>query len=384
MIRKTLVLSWLASSVLLGQSPRIIPGRTSLSADGAVNIAFRLVDANGQPVETLQRDALTVSDNGNPVSGFDLAYRPVSSDEKAYIVLVLDASGSMRFNKKIDNLKRSAINVIDGMSKEDYCAVISFSSHAQLLTGFTNDRTLLKEKVLSITPNGYTAIYDAVFEALNQLDAQPDGQDKLILLISDGEEEGKSLFTLADLIPRIYETKRVRIHTFDLNVKNEVNELRRLAGVSGGSYMYGANSDAVFSAFSGFLRTYRKAYVLSYRPADDPPASHHNVSVCFSVDGIKQQYETEYQGIGQAATMFRTDPDSYLYAGGAAALVAIVGIAGSFAMVRRRKKGYPFAFPQGLRKNSEEPRMAVYPYADQSPDEKTGILDSAGLEGDEE
>jgi VWFA-related protein len=369
MLRHLLIVSSLLACILHCQSPRIIADRSVIVARDSVIVGFNVVDDNGQPIQTLQRSDVALQDNQVPVSNFDLQYGPAAHRAGVRIVLVLDASGSMRYDHKIERLKQAAIDVIHGMKAKDRCAIIRFSSKPTLLTDFTDDQSLLVTKVRNITAGGSTAIYDAVFAALNLFDNQAADAGKVVLLVSDGQEEGKSLFALTDIAPKILQTQNLTINTFDLNAPNSVDELKRLALLSGGSYLYDRQESMVFTGFSTFLETYRKEYVLSFKFDNDAGQRFHNILVSLAIGRVQQTFSAKYAADDVAgASLFQWESTLY-YAGGIG--LTLLGIAGAFVMVRKRLGTRSFVHPSPNNGNAATLFGSVRPMV---TDERTRIL----------
>src|SRR5262249_57960840 len=73
------------------------------------------------------------------------------------------------------------------LDKEDEICLYRFSNVPMLLKGWTRDRQLLSRALGRITPNGGTAMYDAVADAI-PLAQQGQHRKKAPLLISDGND----------------------------------------------------------------------------------------------------------------------------------------------------------------------------------------------------
>jgi uncharacterized protein YegL len=140
----------------------------------------------------------------------------------SYITFVIDESGSMAgvrdatitgINEQIQQIKKDF-----GSKTEDidtFISLIKFNGGVQ--TVFSN---IGLDKLKEITPEDYipggnTAMYDAVGEAIDQLNARKDIGDEntssLVIVVSDGEENASKKFTsesLAKVIGKMNETKR--------------------------------------------------------------------------------------------------------------------------------------------------------------------------------
>ncbi len=81
-------------------------------------------------------------------------------------------------------LNRFTFELLD---KEDEMFLYRFSNYPTLLQGWTTDRQLMSRALGRITPNGGTALYDTVVEAV-PLAARGRFQKKALLIISDGND----------------------------------------------------------------------------------------------------------------------------------------------------------------------------------------------------
>ncbi|MBI3003834.1 MAG: FHA domain-containing protein [Ignavibacteriales bacterium] len=376
---KTLALCMLSVSFLLGQSPRVVPHETYKSGQDSIAIEFRILDGDGRTIESLPPDDVRLLDQGNEVADFTLEYKKARRSERTYFVLVLDASGSMRFDGKIDKLKASSFAFIDAMSPDDFCSIVVFTSQAHLLAGFTSDKNHLKEKIWGIVPKGQTAIYDGVYEAMNQLQARPLQRNKQIILMCDGEDEAKSLFSVADIIQRVQEIKNVNIHILDVNTKREVSDLRRLAQLSGGTYMFAPTSRDVSSGMVQFLNQHQKMYHVTFRAGKDEEPTMHKVTVTLFVEGVQHRFETEYEG-GLSKSDRLLSGSAMYYAGGIFLILA--GFGAVVVFIRKRKDESTYSLVQARGQLSDEPRLVLNSLNSFSPNERTETLTS--LEDDDE
>jgi VWFA-related protein len=105
--------------------------------------------------------------------------------------IALDTSGSMAGSKiqaAQDALDRFLYELLD---KDDEIFLYRFSNVPLLLQGWTRDRALLSRALGRITPNGGTAMYDAVADAI-PMAQQGTHRKKALLVISDGNDTASS------------------------------------------------------------------------------------------------------------------------------------------------------------------------------------------------
>jgi Ca-activated chloride channel family protein len=148
-----------------------------------INVTATVSDRNGRFVPGLTQDDFVVYEDDVPqeIAYFSAERVPVS------LGLVLDTSGSMAGSKIAD--ARAALDrfVYDLLDENDEVFLYRFSDHPLLVQEWTTDRTRLSRAMARITPNGGTAMYDAVLEAV-PMAAEGRNEKKAIVLISDGND----------------------------------------------------------------------------------------------------------------------------------------------------------------------------------------------------
>ena len=104
------------------------------------------------------------------------------------IVFIVDDSGSMydndRQNKRIDAMKQAIYSV----SNEDRYSIIQFNDSSKVLQDFTNDKEEAEDDYGEFKSNGGTNIVSAVERGISILEDEDKERDKLILLLTDGED----------------------------------------------------------------------------------------------------------------------------------------------------------------------------------------------------
>src|SRR5581483_9597960 len=155
----------------------------SLSSELAV-LPLVVTDKHGGFVTDLPKDAFAVYDNGRrvPIDVF------TSDDTPVTVGLVIDASGSMR--SKIGEVIAAAMSFVRLSNPDDELFAIRFNDDVQPVTrdGGTvslDDAGEIRHALLSIRPDGRTALYDGLIEALDRLDRATRPR-KVLILISDG------------------------------------------------------------------------------------------------------------------------------------------------------------------------------------------------------
>jgi VWFA-related protein len=153
------------------------------SAVDLINVTTTVTDASGRFVSNLRQEDFRVLEDGKeqPITHFSSERVPVS------LGIVLDTSFSMEGEKMTAAREALQRFLFDLLGPEDEVFLYRFSNYPQLLERWTTDRQRLGWRLDRITPNGGTAMYDAVAEAI-PLAKTGRHRKKALLIISDGND----------------------------------------------------------------------------------------------------------------------------------------------------------------------------------------------------
>jgi len=200
MLAAALVVSLHGQQSRQGQPPqtpvRPDPGRGSAGSGGSqdqgfrfksgvelINVTATVSDGSGRFVSGLRAEDFIVYEDNQPmqVTHFSAERVPVS------LGIVLDTSGSMA-GEKIQ-AAQSALDrfLFDLLDRQDEIFLYRFSNDPVLLQSWTTDRPLLSRALGRIVPNGGTAMYDTVAEAI-PLAQRGQYLKKALVVISDGND----------------------------------------------------------------------------------------------------------------------------------------------------------------------------------------------------
>lgn len=106
------------------------------------------------------------------------------------VALVIDTSGSMSAEGKMEAAKRAAKRLVDGLRPGDILSVVSFDSHARVVVPAqkVGDPLALKRRIEALRPGADTNIYDGLKLGYREArkNSLRDGVS-LVILLSDGE-----------------------------------------------------------------------------------------------------------------------------------------------------------------------------------------------------
>lgn len=260
------------------------------SAYPEITLYVSALDDAGNPQLGLASDDFTLTEDGAPV---ELSAFGGAGGEAVTSVLVVDRSGSMDDDGKLDGARDAASAFVDLMRPGDQAALIGFSSSSDIetLSDFTSEQEELQAAINRLRPSGGTALYDAVVAGVEQLRAQ--GGRKLLLVLTDGQDcsvpfdncpdaEG-SRSTLSEAIAYAQAAGQP-VAVVGLGAADGINEvvLQQLADETGGRYLYAPQAGELAGLYTDLAAAVQREYRLSYispRPFYDGTRRDIRVSV---------------------------------------------------------------------------------------------------------
>jgi VWFA-related protein len=283
--------SWLTMAVTalaaLQPRPALADGlnlamqRVDLSQFPVVRVYVSAATGDGIPITGLDAKAFELREDGKPVD--NLQVEPiVDSQEPIATALLMDTSGSMNDDGKLDAAKSAASAFIDTLGSSDSVSVTSFASDVKQVQDYSSDPAALKNSVNSLKAVGDTLLYDAVTQAAQQQAKQPQRR-KAIVLLTDGEDT-KSKATLESAIAQA-SSSGSPVFAIGLggDVKRDV--LDQLASATGGQAVYVSDPAQLKQTFLSIGDQLRRQYVLRYNSklaGDDKP---HQLAARLSYTG---------------------------------------------------------------------------------------------------
>ncbi|MEP6915294.1 MAG: VWA domain-containing protein [Acidobacteriota bacterium] len=162
-------------------------GQGTVFRSGSSLVAINVTVSDGKRlVPNLQPEDFQVYEDGvlQRVQFFESAAVPID------LILLLDTSASM--SDKIDIVHDAASGFLKSLRPADRGAVVTFGDRVDVVQALTSDRALLEQAVRQATPQGSTALNNALYVAMKQFarTAQQTGEVRrqAIAMLSDGED----------------------------------------------------------------------------------------------------------------------------------------------------------------------------------------------------
>ena len=221
--------------------------------------------ATGEHVPGLTKNDFRVYEDGKlqTVSHFASEDAPVTAG------LVIDTSGSMR--TKRPEVVTAALAFIEASNRSDEIFVVHFSDGVSLglpaNIPFTGDVSQLRSALWKGTPEGRTALNDAIVFALSHLD-QGRRDRRTLVLVSDGGDNS-SVHGADDVMRTVLES-RATIYTIGIFDEADPDRnpklLRHLARISGGESFLKVQLSEVDGICRQIASDIRTRYTIGYVP----------------------------------------------------------------------------------------------------------------------
>jgi Ca-activated chloride channel family protein len=192
-----------------------------------------------------------------------------SEDVPISIGLIFDVSGSMA--KKIGKTCQAAIEFFKTANPRDEFFLVTFNDRAELSSAFTDSIEDLQSTLMSMAPEGRTALLDSIYLGLSQM-RHARNNSRALLILSDGGDN-HSRYRESDIKRLVMEadTQLYAIGVFDggYGTPEELDGLPLLSEVTqmtGGRVFAVGKLNELSDIASKIGRELRNQYVLGYRP----------------------------------------------------------------------------------------------------------------------
>jgi Ca-activated chloride channel family protein len=260
------------------------------SQEGQVKLSVIVLDKERHAVTDVSRDALQVSEEGQPQSilTFERDQRPLR------LALVVDNTASMR--TQWQEVTEATKRIINSKASDDEMMLVRFvdSEHIGVAQAFTNDkeRLLAGMKVFSVD-EGQSAVIDAIYVTAKKLIETETiaPYRKALVLISDGEDRD-SFYKQEQLLKLLREND---VQVFVIGLLTELDKeggfvqksplakaeelLTKSTQETGGRVFFPRSKTELPSHIEELLVSLRTQYVLSYTPANPKSKDYRKVKV---------------------------------------------------------------------------------------------------------
>lgn len=260
-----------------------------------LKLYFSVLDDKDESIDNLPLEYFAIRERLQQST--DFASQKVDSitqleqDSSLCINLVMDTSGSMQENSKLDNAKKAATNFINIVQGADELEILEFNDYVRTKNEFTNDHAALVRSISQLYTHGQTALYDALYTALVQT-CQKDGA-KCVIVFTDGKNN-KGSKSAQDVIDLARKTG-IPIYTIGIGGDVESKVLTDIANQTGGYYVSTPTAADLQSIYESVFRIQKKQYVLTYTTTNTGQDSQwRNVELSLATGSILIKSSRDY------------------------------------------------------------------------------------------
>jgi Ca-activated chloride channel family protein len=191
-----------------------------------VSLPVVVTTRDGRRITDLQQEDFEVFEDKVPqkITGF------AATDEPISVALALDTSGSME--KRLVRLQNEAIRFVNLLHPDDSVAIMSFADDVNLLEEFSINRRVNEYGIKETRTGGYTAIYEAVWLALEEM-LKPVKERTALVLFTDGVDTASRKASEKETLQMAKESP-APIYCIYFNTEDDYQMGQRLPGTIGG------------------------------------------------------------------------------------------------------------------------------------------------------
>lgn len=184
------------------------------------------------------------------------------------VALIIDSSGSMKFNDPGKERIKAAKNVAAMLGENDELTVVEFANTARVLVplkkvGPESSRDEILKSIAAISSSGDTDIKGGLEKAFVELGKAKKGSSCFALLISDGEPDLPSLTRSSsrmnkylqeiDVLAGLYKNKGCAVHSIAFHKQQAGPLLQKIAEQTGGEYFFVQDAASLAAFFSSIV-----------------------------------------------------------------------------------------------------------------------------------
>jgi len=228
-----------------------------------VVLPVTVVDRKQHIVTNLSQNDFLVYEDEQPqrITGFKREDIPVS------LGILVDNSGSMR--QKRVAVTKAVVNLVKASNPQDEGFVVNFNDEPYIDQEFTADVNLMRDALDRLDSRGGTALYDAVFASAEYLAKGARREKKVLLVITDGEDN-ESRLSLEEAIRSVQGESGPVIYCIGIlgsegRERRAKRALEALSIQTGGMAFFPKSLDEVDEVSQEVARDIRNQYTIAYK-----------------------------------------------------------------------------------------------------------------------
>ena len=300
--------------------PPLTSGQSIRQNVNLVDVLFTVLNRQNKIVADLNRDNFRVFDDD---AEQQVRFFNRQTDMPLRVGLLLDTSNSIRDRLKFE--QQAAIDFLYNVIRrdKDQAFLMTVDDEPEMVQGFTGDLDTLREIILKQRAGGGTALYDAIYQACQQLLKLPPSVGNpdrdlrpVLVVISDGDDnlsrhsrgEALEIAQRAGIVIYTISTSTNWIVTDqeagrgDLSnrkyMKDEGDKvLQQFSDESGGRAFFPYHVDDLAQSFAYIGDELRSQYSLAYVPIRPGDGKFHRIRIEVNTKGLQVRARKGYYAI---------------------------------------------------------------------------------------
>lgn len=243
---------------------------------------------NNTPIIGATSKNFEVEINGNKINNLSVTQAPGTTCYPASTSLVIDRSGSMEGvnydDQPLNDAKEAAKTFVNFMSSSDRAETISFADGVTVDQPFTNDKQALNDAIDGLSSGGATALYDAIWQGLDDTATEANPRKAVVALTDGGENNSSSdhggVYWWGDpdnsLLIAHAKSLNIPVYTiglagFDFTKEKVVRsytttekDLQEIANETGGEYFYAPTSADLEHIYVEITQRLEQQYIITF------------------------------------------------------------------------------------------------------------------------
>ncbi|MBE2218592.1 MAG: FHA domain-containing protein [Ignavibacteria bacterium] len=291
-IKVFLALSVLCSFVNAQEGTSIILRDKDMSKFQKVKLYLNVLDKDGKPVTNIDSTSITITENETGKQVNPKVENFYASTEPMAILFTIDASNSMD-GPPLNNVKEGMLKIISEFRNDDKMGIAYFHDDFFKQASFDTDRDVLRNNISSLKTGGSSSeIYKSVIESIKWLKSLPEPKRKILVIISDGEDNGTQ-YRLEDVMNEV-KNSGLTVFTIGSTAENK-GFLKNMESISGsspdGKYYKISGPEDIKNIIPTLYDRIKQEYVVSYFSYAEPSSE---ISASINLKLRETAYKTDF------------------------------------------------------------------------------------------
>lgn len=287
-----IVLLILCSVINSQDGTNIILRDKDISKFQKVKLYLNVLDKDGKPVTNIDSSSITITETETGKQVNPKVENFYASTEPMAILFTIDASNSMD-GAPLNNVKEGMLKIISDFRSDDKMGIAYFHDDFFKQASFDTDRDVLRNNISSLKTGGSSSeIYKSVIESIKWLKSLPEPKRKILVVISDGEDNG-SQYKLEDVLNEV-KNSGLTVFTIGSTAENKgfLKNMENIAGSSSdGKYYKISGPEDIKNIIPTLYDRIKQEYVVSYYSYGDASALL-NASINLKIK--ENNYKTDF------------------------------------------------------------------------------------------